>query len=434
MTDEQPELRHVTESEQEQPYRFSTIADGFRQNIHGLRVFAERIGEAAATHDRSAMETFAKVIDQLLPDELLLKRDEEGAPIEGEFDDARFDALVEDPDTMRQVVAASTAFRKAAPVQQSILRDSTIITLMSHVEAVIADLIHAYYTRFPAAMPADERTLSLNDLRDLGNIEEAERFLIAKEVDSLLRESLETQFDYFRKRFKVDLNPLDPFLNRIVEINLRRNLFVHNRGLVNRTYVTRLPEGLRPESTLTLGEKLTTDEEYIAQAIDMAELCGIILITQCWRKWEKTEAEAAEGFLVDSLFETLQDRRNQLVESLAEFAYTLEMSEAGQRVACINHAIALRDSSRPDEVPIVLARHDWSATSLRFKLAIHAVLNEEDELYRLLPRAVAAEEIKKEELSNWPLFRPFRGSDRFSREVSQVFLISDEPANEAPPD
>ena len=62
------------------------------------------------------------------------------------------------------------------------------MTLVSYFETLLADLLHAYYLRYPAALPAEDRQLSLNDLRSLGSIEEAENHVIGKEGATALDE------------------------------------------------------------------------------------------------------------------------------------------------------------------------------------------------------------------------------------------------------
>ena len=102
-----------------------------------------------------------------------------------------------------------------------------------------ADLLNFYYLSYPAALPSDGKLLSLADLREIGSIDEAEKFLIMKEIDAFLHDSTEGQIDYFIKRFKVDLKCVSPYLNWLLEVFLRRNLFVHNNGIVNKIYLKR---------------------------------------------------------------------------------------------------------------------------------------------------------------------------------------------------
>lgn len=59
-----------------------------------------------------------------------------------------------------------------------------------------ADLLNFYYLAYPAALPSEGKLLSLADLREIGSIDEAEKLLIMKEIDTFLHDSTEGQIDY----------------------------------------------------------------------------------------------------------------------------------------------------------------------------------------------------------------------------------------------
>jgi len=438
----------TTENEK---YNFTSIAHQFVMNLRALRVFNDRIGAAAVEHDRLALDSFMDTFKTLMPEGTLPEEKEEeeeesaiDSPAANHEDsnkdiatpdpeDARIvtaQELKNDPKKMEKLVRAAMSFAKAAPIQARLLRTSVLISLMSYLEALIADLIHAFYARFPQALPAEDRTLSLAELREIGSVEEAEAFLTAKEVDSVLRESLDSQLQYFSKRFKVDLKALDEHKPVTIEIDQRRNLFVHNRGIVNRTYLERVDPKLVEKYEAGKDKKLPIKSDYLRQAMNTVEVAGIVLLQQCWRKWDKTEVASADDFLIDATFDGLLEERYEVVDQLAQYAATTPFeNEASKRTVCINHTIALRDSGRSDEIENVLGQYDWSGYELKFRVALCAVRGQEDEFYRLLPRAIAAGEIKRGNLEEWPLFRNFRNTERFSEVIKTCPTDQDETNN-----
>lgn len=421
-------------------YQFDSIANSFVRNLRALRIFNDQIGAVAAEHDRSATESFTNAFESLFPEGFFSEEEQPAedektgnevvrSPKLDEADKAEIDKILSNPTNQEALFRAAASYVKAAPVQKKLLRTSVLVSLMSYLEALIADLIHAFYIRHPEAMPAEERTLSLAELRGIGSIEEAESFLAAKEVDSVLRESLDAQFRYFIKRLKVDLAPIDEYRTTVLEVDQRRNLYVHNRGKVNSTYLERVDAKLAEMYGVKKGDLLPIKNDYLRHAMSTVEVVGIVLSQQCWRKWDKKDAGTADGFLVNVTFEGLQEERYDLVEKIAQYsAVTSFESDFSKRAVCINHAIALRDSGNPDGIEQVLGRHDWSACGLNFQVALRAVRGQEDELYDLLPRAVAAEELKQEQFETWPLFRNFRGIDKFKDVISDLFKGSSNPA------
>ena len=109
--------------------------------------------------------------------------------------------MAKDPEKSKAILEMAFATTKQAPMQGSLLRRGALVTLFSFLESLISEMIHKFYQLFPAALPAEDRMLSLADLKSIGSVEDAEKYLIAREVESILRESLESQIEYFKKRF-----------------------------------------------------------------------------------------------------------------------------------------------------------------------------------------------------------------------------------------
>lgn len=412
-------------ADQEEHHTFEEIAHTLQRNLQSLRVFTARLGEVAAAHDEQALRDFSSVFTEIFPLDLLGERppsESDKTPELTEEQKERIREIISAPGAVQKLRDATKVLNKAAPHQSVILRESAVVSLMSYFEALVADLVHAYYMRHPAAMPADDRTLSLSELRELGSIEEAERFVVAKEVDALLRENVEAQLRYFTKRPKINLDHIEEYKPMLIELSQRRNLLVHNRGVVNRTYLERVDVAIAEKVRATSGERLVTDNDYLAGALDLVEVIGTFLVQLCWRKWERSGADSADSVLIETVFESLVEGRFWTVERVAAFAEQLELGDdSTRRVICINHAIALRDSGRSPEVENVLRNFDWSAASLRFQMALLAVRDDADAFYGLLPRAIAAEEVALEELASWPLFRNLRDQPRFRVELEQIF-------------
>ena len=128
-------------------------------------------------------------------------------------------------------------------------------------------------------------------------------------------------------------------------------------------------------------------------------LVGTILIQQCFRKWEKENIDEANDILIDLSYDSLIEKNHIFTENLAEYAYAINLkNDKYLRIMVINHCIALREQEKFEEMERVLSRYDWSAVSLRFKLALNALREEEDKLYLNLNRAIAINDIHAQEL------------------------------------
>jgi hypothetical protein len=289
-------------------------------------------------------------------------------------------------------------------------------------EGLVSDLLHIFYDKHPEALPAESSSVSLSDLRTLGSIEAAEHFLTSKAVDSLLRGSLDDQLSFFSKRLHVDISPLEGFRAELEEVFQRRNLRVHNFGVVNRYYWERVPADLRERYHAEEGKPLHANADYLKTAIDIIHVSGVVLLEQCWRKWEKAEIGQADAFLIDQLYDSLVARNFDLTARMSDYTLRVSFSrEQEHRVAAINVAIAFKELQRLEDMKRIVRGFDWTACSLKFQIALAVLHDEHDRVFELLPRAIAAGDISRENLNEWPLFARHREDDRFTSAVNKLF-------------
>jgi hypothetical protein len=416
-----------------------------RRNLDELRVFASEIGQLADRRDKAVMEKCANTLRGIFGNAVTVTNEDPPArgaqdpdhsngsqgnpvnhdgvgPVPERSGGERLSEILPDPEKRQAFVRAIDAMARRHPGQGAILRRGAVVSLMSHFENLIADLGHAFYSLHPGALPAEERSLTLAELRGLGSVEEAQTYLITQEVDAVLREPLERQIDYFAKRPKVDLSRLKPYRDMMIEVDQRRHLYVHNRGRVNKRYLTRVQPELVKDYGAVEGKPLKSSDTYVEAAIDQAFLLGTLLGQLCWRKWQPASVAEADSDLITAVYDELRAGRFDLVASLAGAVDGLDFAEEqSHRIVLINHAIALKELGRPHDVLALLARADWTACDLRFRVALHVLRDERDAMFPAVRKAVAAEEIKPQELREWPLFRQLRMNDEFRKLYSELF-------------
>lgn len=437
---------------------FGRIARRYDVNISALRVFNNQIGRLAEEHDKSITEqhnnAFAElvgipakdleILKGLSNDDFQLALSSQTEMSETEKQEAEEKLHLTDEQKIviqkftqidhKAFLLKSRNFLRASskilPIQAFILRRSALITLASHFEYLIAELLHSFYLLYPQALPSEERVLSLADLRAMGSVEDAENHLIEREIDSLLRDSIEKQLEYFSsKRIKVNLEYLDNYKNRLVEIFQRRNIIVHNDGVVNKIYLSRVSKDILEQGAEN-GKRLDVTEEYLNKAIEATYISGVILTQLCWRKWQKETIEAAENVYINLLYESLQEQQYEFISQLKDFSQKLEYtSDRKKRVMIVNHAIALREQKQLESMNNLINTLDWSSCALEFRVALCALRGDKDGLINLLPKAIAAKEIHKQYLEEWPLFEPYRDSEDFINMIESSTndsILSDE--------
>lgn len=415
----------------EQEQTFVKIFNHFTINIQSIRVFNEQIGSLADEHDRNVMQQFTDRVNELLPEiedsegtvEIVGSNGETGAPNGADGNTGASEEPIQlpvDADTMWSLLHTLRSTAKQSPGQGPLLRQGALITLVSFFEILVSDLIQIFYRMNPGALP--DRSLSLADLRRLGSIEDAENQLAYEEADSIVRESLDVQLKYFTDRPKVNLGPLDAERKFLTEVFQRRHLLVHNNGVVNQQYRRNVDRELVEEYEAEVDRKLTASKRYLDAAIDTVYTAGVSLLQLCWRKWDKGSTDVADTIVInDILVESLNEKRFGLTVRMCERLKGMKCAvERSAGMVRVNHAIALKGLNRSDEMEEIL-RGDWSTFGRDFELALHALRNEEEQFYELLPLAIHGGYVTKQSLEEWPVFADQRETEQFNKALEKYF-------------
>jgi hypothetical protein len=295
-----------------------------------------------------------------------------------------------------------------------LLRSGLLITLISHLDALIASLMRYFYRAHPEALPAQEASISLEELRTLGSIASAEEYILERHINTRLYASFSDQLKYFSSQLKVPPKCLDSHLESIIETIQRRHVHVHNAGVANRQYLTKVAPSLLSEYQAKDGTYLIVDEKYLRRAIDRIHMAGLLLTQQCWRQWNPTECQAADGELNKHIFDTITEERYVLAQNLGKYALSVKYAtDKDRQFAILNLAQAYKWNQQPDEMTNVISQNDWSSASLLVQLALSALNDDKTAFFNLLPRVLASQELDNQSLHEWPIFKTMRAEPQF---------------------
>ena len=139
----------------------------------------------------------------------------------------------------------------------TMLLEMALIYLMALFDAFVADSYTAVLVARPEKLKS-KKQLSYEVALSFEDRESMIRHMASREINEIGYKSLRDQIAYYEDHFDVDLRHSDEFsVEQLVEISARRNLLVHNNGVVNGIYVT-----LVPGTTTRLGERINSDDSY----------------------------------------------------------------------------------------------------------------------------------------------------------------------------
>jgi hypothetical protein len=309
------------------------------------------------------------------------------------------------------------------------LQRSLFTQLFSEYDAFVGALLKAIYKEKTDLLKGISRQISFADLLDYENLNAIKLDMLEKEVETFRRASYVDQFASLEAKFGLKLRVFSEW-GEFVELSQRRNLIVHNGGVVSDQYLLVCDrEGYKFQERPKLGDLLKLNGDYFSRATIVVSKVAFMLCHTLWRKLFPCDREIAHQKANSVLFDLLSDERWKTADAIAKFTLTVPMKEGisdmDLRIRTINSAIATKFSGDKNGCKTILESLDWSAALIDFRLAI-AVLSDDFPAAAELMISIG----KRGELVNelayheWPLFHVFRESPDFLTAYATVYEIS----------
>jgi len=397
-------------------YTMRTIHENFTSNLEGLGVFVNTIAPVAIEHDQISQkkreEIFKSAFEIIGVDEEVLDKKKE---ILFEATDKQMENFME---KLREL-------RGLTSIHLGLLYRSSFVILICYFEYLISDLIHFYFQTYPESLSGKELNLSLGELKQCSDLDEAVDILINKEVENVLYMNLQGQRKYLKDKLKVDMQEDLINWSRIDEAVERRNIIVHNDSKINKRYLKNVDISFAPEKARNLkeGARISMPEEYFKIVFDEILVAGTILIHVCWRKWVKNEIKIADGTLNDiDIMGALNREQWLLAERIGLFSKQCKAFDESQRLHwVINYCQTLKWQGKEKELKNELDKLDESALSPKYKCAIYALKSDKDRFYESVDNAIGVDDLKKSAFISWPLFREMREDSNYEEIIEKAF-------------
>ncbi|WP_263832120.1 hypothetical protein [Sulfurospirillum oryzae] len=299
-----------------------------------------------------------------------------------------------------------------------------LVSYVSAYDAFLGKLLRALYTLHPELLNSSERELQFKELIEFASINDAREYILEKEIESVLRKSHAEQFKYMENKFNILLTKDLKIWPEFIEITERRNLLVHNDGIVSNQYLkTCKLNNIQTEEKVN--NIIQVNKHYLKNVYLCLYELGFKLAHVLWRKVLKDDLENADSNLIDTTYELLANKQYDLAKILLDFSLIIlksHHSDVNKRVLLINRALAYKLSGDHEKCKEVISKDDWSSCSITFKLAV-AVLQENDEKVYKLMKTIGKDnqELPEHAYEEWPLFRAYRDKDEFLNAYQEIF-------------
>ncbi len=431
-----PESKKIKNPEVTNNEKISLAIKRFSGSLADLREFTELVEGLIKTHKLKELETavtryeglgeaLSSFDSKLMSDLGAIERQEDG----GEQKKTLKFEVVDHSDGVKIFKAAGSrdelkefdksigaVFKTESSVQQ--LHRSSLISLVSMAETFLSQLLHLFFEKHPSALNVKDKQFSFEELSNFSSLDDARAYLVSWRIENLLRGSYEDWIDYFRTQMKLELAVTTKHYDQLVENFQRRNLFVHNDGVVNKIYLSKIHKSLaKPE---LLNKRLSVSKEYLFAAIDRFEASFLQLAFELWTKCDKSE-ESRPGIIINSSYDALQHRRWMLATELAGIVEADKAAtESDKLMAKVNSWIARKKIGAEATLRDEIQSFDVSAKNDLFKLAKHCLLDEHELALAMAKQLEKSQMLGLKELTEWPLFEDLRATKSMAHWMAKI--------------
>ncbi|HXE45131.1 MAG TPA: hypothetical protein VN635_08030 [Conexibacter sp.] len=299
----------------------------------------------------------------------------------------------------------------AAPAHAEILRASLLAMVVAAFEALIAGVASQRYLLHPGALSATEPEFSLADLEGLATLDDARELLISKRIDILMRGGLDDWSRWFEKHADVDFAGASLDYVFVYEAFQRRNVVMHNGGLVSRLYKARLQA--RDQESPEPGSDLAVDAEYLEKAFTELTVLGLSVGVRAWLKWRPSDSLHVEQNLDDYVSAEGDEDRWESVRALANLGQAIASSEYRKNRFLLDELLARKLLDGIHTIADDLATWDTSALHDVFQLGAAALGDDLDSVFAILPVLIERKEVDEEMLREWSALDEARQDPRW---------------------
>lgn len=286
-------------------------------------------------------------------------------------------------------------------VASSTIAEKTIVNCLQIFEEYFSSILRVLISMKPEAYFYN-KTIKYSEMINK-KIEDLKNEFINEEVAALMHGVSET-IGKVNQTHKLNLEKYQDIWDAYIELDLRRNLIVHNEGRVNKKYLAGLPKTYpKPKD----GTSLTCDDIYVTNSIETIIKFSYLLY------YLIAEGDDELEFLTTTAFEFLSSKK----WNLAYFAYNLLLIiptlKNEERIVCkINSLIAKKYVDGLETTKEEIQQLDVSGMENKYAIAKNLLLEKHAEVNELLkidyPKSFSFHMIQ-----TWPIFIEYRKSEEY---------------------
>ncbi|MDD2229405.1 MAG: hypothetical protein PHY48_08340 [Candidatus Cloacimonetes bacterium] len=295
---------------------------------------------------------------------------------------------------------------------------STFINLITTVEFYITKLFHAHYNKYPEAAELSKKTLTYEELNDMGSIEAATKYLIDHKIDKILKDGTEAWIGEFENKIKLELKYVKPVLYKVTELFQRRNLLVHNMGIIDARYWGKVDKCFKER--MNKGDTLSIDEEYLNDSINLLNETFISIAVELWLK--DIVNEDGRMIVLNKLIDSfMRDERFSIVEELSKLILLdKNVSQYEKNLALLNKLWSIKEQGDVLVIQKELQGLDFTEDDIKLQVYLLAIKDDFDGISNILEIGIIDKKIEINEIMEIHFLSEYIYSEHFRILLNKV--------------
>lgn len=326
------------------------------------------------------------------------------------------------------------------------VQSAIFVGMITVFDEALAKLIRNALVHVPELMNSFGSQISYKDIVAAGNFEELRATIVSQTVDELMWRGRDEQIAWIEKAItKTKISDVIPSYDKFIEITERRNIYVHNSGIVNDVYLSKVPKSAFDGGIAPLkGDRLKLQSSYFLDAADVLIESFVVIsqsvVRKLMRNATEDQKENIDTEFNQSIYLQLESGRFESAARLARsmLSNSFKVSDLVSKMGAINLAIARKKVSDKAGVDAVIKSVDWSSSRNEFHVCIEAIRENESEVCRLIETLKGSDFIGPHAYFEWPAFDWMRSKPAFWEKLQEVygddirFVLKEGEANSSP--
>lgn len=299
--------------------------------------------------------------------------------------------------------------------------------LVSTFDELLGLIIKVAIRSKPEILNGIGRNVPYSEIVSAGDFSQLQSDIIDSTIDSIMMDPRATQIEWLEKYFlDFKLKELWSEYDKFIEVNERRNIYVHNDGYPSKAYVNRIKASTGKSVNVDFSQRLRLTSSYFNESSDILTEALMIISQGVTRKILKSDRDAKSALdtgFAHAIYELIEEKRYDSAARVGEIVVRKYpgIGELGSRMATINWAIAEKKRGEIEKCNKILDTPEWTASRDEFRLCVAAVKGDVESVCSYIPKLKDSDWITPESYFEWPAFDDLRSKSDFWKALHETY-------------